>query len=366
MKTASKTIALLAPRSSIHTTRWANGLAKKGHKVHLISIEREGPALIPTVEVHFLPHSAPWGYFFNRWALKEKLEKIRPQLLHAHFVSGYGTLATLSGFHPRMVSVWGTDIYDFPKKSPFHNWLVKRTLDNSLWVCSTSEVMAEQAQRVHPGVKNKIDVTPFGIDLSLFKKSPSESRDFIVGTVKTLSPKYGIDTLIEGFHIFLQKRDSKRGKARLIIVGDGPQKTELTLLVEKLRLGDHVEFKGAIAHEQIPQYLNQFDIYAAMSRDSSESFGVAIIEASAMSKPVVVSNVGGLPEVVDDGQTGFVVEKNSPGLLADKLLQLEADEELRARLGQQGRLMVEKKYDWNLNLEKMERIYDKVISMRTK
>ena len=104
------------------------------------------------------------------------------------------------------------------------------------------------------------------------------------------------------------------------------------------------------------------DISVTFSTDNSESFGVAVLEASACGKPVVVANVGGLPEVVENGITGFVVEPKNITELADVLNKLILNPELRIAMGKKGRERVIKKYNWDDSIKQMISVYNTLIN----
>src|SRR5699024_6321216 len=106
-------------------------------------------------------------------------------------------------------------------------------------------------------------------------------------------------------------------KLELRLVGNGPQQEEYQQLSAKLGLGSKVYFVGRVPHQDVPNELAKLDVYVALSRLDSESFGVAIIEAGAARRPVVVSDAGGLPEVTLDGITGLVVPRENPQAAAD-------------------------------------------------
>ena len=366
-KGPARKILLLAARSSIHTVKWANGLAERGHDVTLVSMHPGGDPLDSRVRCYQLKHKAPFGYFLNVFELKRLLKKEKPDLLHAHFISGYGTLATLTGFAPRVLSVWGTDIYNFPFSSPFNMFIARRSLASAHWICSTSWVMAKQTASVFPDAVSKMTVTPFGISSDTFKKNVSLERDgsIVIGTIKTLMEKYGIDTLIKGFAAartrLLQDSPELGEYLFLKIYGRGPQKQELEKLIADLGLQNCAKIEDFIAHSQVPEALNGMDIYVAMSREHSESFGVAIIEASACQLPVVVSNYGGLPEVVEDGVTGVVVKNNTPEDLARTLIALVMDQKKREEMGRRGRQRVCDLYEWKNCVSLMEQVYETVL-----
>ena len=184
-------------------------------------------------------------------------------------------------------------------------------------------------------------------------------NDIVIGTIKTLEEKYGIEYLIKAFAIV--KNKYKNLPLKLLIVGDGSLSENLKKLVHDLNIEDETVFTGKIAHELVPVYDNMLSVSVSVSVSNSESFGVAIIEASACGKPVVVSDVGGLPEVVENGVTGIVVPPRDPEKTADAIEKLVLDEKLRKKMGEAGRKRVAKLYDWNKNVEQMIEIYKGLI-----
>lgn len=358
-------IAFLAQRHSIHTVRWVNALAERGHDVHIISSTHKGNPLNPNITFHPLPVPPPTGYFLNAFALRNILKNLQPDLLNAHFASGYGTLARLSHFHPYILNVWGSDVYDFPAKSSLHRSLIQANLKIADWIVSTSHVMAKQTRTVLPDIK-KLSVVPFGIDTTLFTptSSPKENDTLVVGTVKSLAPKYGIDLLIRAFALAREQLEPDlAAKLRLLIVGGGPEETNLKQLAQALGIANVTTFVGAVSHSEVPTYLHQLDVYVALSRMDSESFGVAILEASACALPVVVANVGGLPEVVEHDKTGWIVPKEDWQAAAQALEFLVRDSQLRSSLGKAGRDFVFTHFDWQKNVSQMETVYQNVIEL---
>ncbi len=349
-------IALLGPANSIHLQRWAVALSARGHALCVLTQHRVERELLPAqAEVVWLPHTGATGYFRNGRAVRDALARWRPEILNAHYASGYGTTAALGGFTPTLLSVWGSDVYDFPHESALKGWLLRRNLRRATAIASTSEAMARQVRRLVPEV-GEIAITPFGVDLTQFAPAPHPPRSLTLGIVKSLAPKYGVDLLLRAFAGLTEP-------CRLLIVGDGPQRAELEALARELGIAARTEFSGAVAHAEVPALLNRLDIYAAPSRLDSESFGVAVIEASACGLPVVVSDVGGLPEVVRDGETGLVVPRNDVAALQGALKRLVLDAELRDALGRGGRVHVEREYGWTHCVDLMERCYRRTIAL---
>jgi len=362
---SSMKLLLLAPASVIHTQRWVEALHERGVQLVLATQHDEGAWRAPVgVRVVRLPHCGSAGYFRNVPALRRLLRDERPDLLSAHYASGYGTTASLAGFRPWLLSVWGSDVYDFPYEGQLQGWLLRRSLRQADAVASTSEAMAGQVRRLVPDI-GPVAVTPFGIDTDRFAPQPPSlphTHDgTVIGTVKTLAPKYGIDLLLRAFALVRAAADPSAALS-LVIVGDGPQRAELEALSRTLGIAADVRFVGAVAHAEVPLWLNRFDMYVAASRLDSESFGVAVLEASACGLPVVVSDVGGLPEVVVQGETGSVVPREDVAALAQAIAQLVAAPELRRRFGAAGREWVLAHYGWQDSVDAMLRCLDEVVA----
>lgn len=362
-------VAILSGASSIHTIRWANGLQAAGHEVHVISQHEPCDSLNEGITLHQFPSRGIFGYFTMVPSVRKLLNEIKPDVVNAHYASGYATTARLVGHRPWLLSVWGSDVYDFPYQSPFHHWLVRKNILAADAVASTSHCMAKQTRAIAPQV-GEIAITPFGVDMSAYQTfSPTaqvQAGCWVIGTVKSMAEKYGIDTLINAFALLYRKlllvdaREAEKLKLRL--VGDGPQLSELKQLTVKLGVADRVEFTGRVPHTHVAKELAGLDIYVALSRLDSESFGVAIIEAGAAGRPVVVSDAGGLPEVTVHGVTGLVVPRENPQAAADAIEILLRDASLRQKMGFAAQKHVAEHYCWDECVQKMLEVYRKVIT----
>jgi L-malate glycosyltransferase len=356
-------ICFLANPASSHTQKWVEHFCRGGDEVHLICFE-DADEIVPQATVHRLNAKlGPFRYFAAAGQVKKILKSVEPDLLHAHYAAGYGTLGRLSGFHPFIVSVWGSDVFEVPDRSHFHEHVIKSNLASADHVCSTSHFMAKRARQYYQG---PLTVTPFGVDCERFRplsKLLSSEDEFVIGTVKLLEDKYGIDYLIRAFAV-LKQNYGPRKTLRLVIAGDGSRRRELQKLASSCGVSRETEFLGFVAHKDVPSVLNTFSVFAALSVTQSETFGVAVIEASACGIPVVVSDAGGLPEVVKNRFTGTVVRRRDPEAAAAAFGDLIEHPDRSLEMGQAGRKFVLEQYEWTENASRMERIYELVAGVK--
>lgn len=363
-------ILLLAAANDIHTVRWANKLFENGHTVHLCYLKNHKPRIdsyLDGVNLYALNTKSPIGYYFGLFELKKIIKKINPDLMNVHYASGYGTLGRLVDFHPIVLSVYGSDVYDFPYKRRINMRIIKKNIKSADFVASTSFVMKEQINKViNKSYSKKIYITPFGVDINNFKNY-SNTVDFngkiIIGSIKKLSNKYGMEYGIRSIKYLLDNviDVTLKDKIEYHIYGEGDQKKYLKDLVKELDIDKVVKFKGKIPNNEVPLALNSFSIFLGTSILNSESFGVAIVEAMACEVPVIVTDVDGFREVVDNGNSGIIVPKKNY-----KAIAYEINNVIKGKypnIGKLERNRVEKLYDWDENVKEMEKIYKKAIDL---
>ncbi len=358
-------ICIIGNASNIHIVKWANGLSGIDHEVYLLSADKPGiDEINPKVYLFVLPFRPPAGYYLNWLWTRKLINQIQPDILNTHYASGYGTLSRLINFRPTLLSVWGSDVFDVPYQNRIMFNIVRKNLQAATRIASTSKIMREQVLKLYQS-PYEIFVTPFGVDLDVFKPNrKQDSQNITIGIIKTIDEKYGQTYLIKAFKLLLDRLKSESqteiaNRLRLIIIGDGPQKIVVQSLVTQLSLDGQVSIIGRVKNADVPYYLNQFNI--ACFPSMSESFGVAAIEASACEVPVIASNIGGLPEVVIDGKTGYLVKPGNEQDLSEKMYHLVIDKELRKKMGLEGRKFVSKNYDWQENLKLMEKYLYQII-----
>lgn len=358
-------VFILSDVNNIHTKRWVKALAERGIDIFLFGFYQEAGreyAAYKNVQVYggfkkfgnFLGSKVK--YLFTLREIKRKIREFKPDIVHAHYASSYGLLGALTGFHPYIISVWGADVYDFPKSYLWGKAILRYNLKKADLILSTSYIMARETGKY---TEKKIGITPFGVDLTRFRNlSVKKGESFVVGNVKTLSPKYGIDVLIRAFSRIVERNPGL--KTELVIVGEGPKRKEYEKLACLLGLAGKVKFEGWVAHDRLPEYYNRFSVAVSVSVRDSESFGVVAVEAMACECPVVVSDADGFTEVVKDGETGFIVPKGDVEATAEAIQVFIDRPELRQKMGERGRKRVTRLYDWEKNVEEMVKVYNQV------
>jgi len=353
-------ICYLANAASTHTRRWAEAMRNKGCSVHIISLDDGN---IEGVDVHYvepvkrernrLPSDPKnLSYIAKIFNIKSILKKINPQIVHAHYATGYGLTGALCNYHPLVISTWGTDIYEAPRKNMIFKNIVKFNLSKADYITATSKALTEETRKY---TDKKVYTIPFGIDTNIFYKYEKDHKDNVtIGIVKSLEEVYGIKYLIEAFALLHKNYKN----IELLIVGGGTLYQDMVSLCKKLGIYDKVKFTGKVDNSEVPKYINMMDIFVMPSLQ--ESFGVAALEAEACGVPVIASDVGGIPEVVLDRETGYLVKPGDIGGICEKIDVLIRDRGLREKMGKKSIEFIKQNYDWHKNVDEMYELYLKI------
>lgn len=354
-------ICFLAPANSGHIVKWSRYFVSTGCEVHVISLT-EGA--LDGATVHQISCGADrtssdfkkLAYLTKGGQVRQLLHRIQPDIVNAHYATSYGMLAALSGWKHYIVSVWGSDVYDFPRKSPLHNAMLRYALHQATVLFSTSRAMASEASKY---TSKAFEITPFGVDMDLFspEKRTRTDGNFVVGTVKTLSAKYGIDYLLQAAGLVRKERPDI--PLRLRIAGKGEEETKLKALAKECGVADITAWLGFISQEEAAWEWANFDLAVTDSSLASESFGVAAVEAQSCGVPIVISDVPGLMEATKPGETSVVVPRKNARALANAIISLYEHPMRRAELGAAGRRYVRANYELVECFHRIEVLYEK-------
>jgi len=364
-------ICYIAVAKSIHTQRWARYFANKGHEVHLISLGRVESDHIENVKLHLLKKigfsprvTLPLNVVLILFQIKRLIHRISPDILHAHYITSHGMAGALSGFHPFVVSAWGSDVLVEPKKSKIYKWQAKYALKAADLIHCDAEHIKKPLMELG-AEPQKINLIYFGVDTQKFRPKEKEisiEKELnlcgspIVISLRSLKPLYDVSSLITSIPMVLKKVP----QAKFVIAGKGSQEEELKKLAESLGVSNSVRFVGEISNEALPRYLTSSDVYVSTSL-SDAGLSSCTAEAMACRLPVIITDFGDNRKWVEDGINGFIVPLKDPKTLAEKIIYLLKNEEVRLKFGRINRKIIEERNNYYKEMEKMENIYRELV-----
>ena len=355
-------IALIADARSIHTQRWAEHFAQRGHGVHLITYDPSGVPIHGVTE-HVI--SSRWknlylSYIPRHGTIKKLVRRIQPDLIHGHFIAKYGF--HLPGLFrcPIVVSAWGDDILVLPPKSRLIRHYTKKVLDSADLVYAVSQNIRDRIISDFSIPQNKVHYLPFGIDTNTFSPSASENysgeENIRVFSNRGYFPVYNTETLIEGYSLAHEKDP----RLLLILKGEGPDEKKIRDLVSSRKISSAVEFRPKTSYTDVPADYHAADIFITTS--VSDGTPVSILEAMSSGLPCIATSVGGIPEWITDGENGILVPPRSPEKVADAILRLSNNPDLRSGLGSRARETVLARGRWDTLMAQVEKDYEELVN----
>ncbi len=284
------------------------------------------------------------------------LRKIKPHIVNTHFVYANGSYTLLSKKllnYPLIVSVHGNDIQQFPLESKICKWVLKNLLNSADFVTGCSASLLKDANQIAPEIQNKSQPMPNGIDLHEFefKKKYLNARPYIFSIGRFVHKK-GFDILIKAFK---QVADKKPG-IDLIIAGKGEEWQKCAHLIDELGLKERIKLHGFVERNEVIKLYNGCEFFVLPSR--REPFGITNLEAMAAGKAMIAADVDGVPEIIRNGENGILFAPENINELAEKILWLFDNNEIKENMGRCGRLLVERKYDWQSIADRYIKIYE--------
>jgi N-acetyl-alpha-D-glucosaminyl L-malate synthase BshA len=368
--------------SGVVATELAHALAGRGHHVHIISSEPPFRWRAGVPRLSFTPVEVPPYPLFREpqylLALTNTIVRVareqRLDIVHAHYAVPHATAAYLADQMltslpdipaPRTVTtLHGTDI-TLVGSDPSYALVVGFSIEQSHGVTAVSHSL--RADTVGTlGIRQAIRVIPNFLDCAAYARRPDEglrlrigangSGEAVVMHVSNFRPVKRLAAVIDVFRSIRQRVPS-----RLVLVGDGPDRAAAERRAAEHGLADAVMFAGE--QQDLVPWLSVADLFLLPS--AKESFGLAALEAMACEVPVVTSNVGGLPEIVEDGVTGFVCPPDAVEMMADRGVALLTTPDLRTRVTRAALEMVRTRYCTDVIVPLYEAHYREVLAART-
>lgn len=296
------------------------------------------------------------------------LRLYRPQIFHLQlvgFVGFYPWLARVFSARKILFTDQGSHPSDYlPVRAPFWKRVAVRLINLPLTkvVCvSGYNYNCFTVLDVLP--KNRFEVIYNSADFSRLADGDERRVSFrhkygipdqrlIICQVSWIIPEKGITDLLEAVTIVLKQRQN----VHLVLAGDGAYRVDYMKLADELGLGDHVTWTGLVTDPFSEGVYDAADIVCQVSR-WQEAFGQTIAEAMACSKPVIGTRVGGIPELIEEGESGYLVNPSEPQAIAEKILLLFDNIEMRKRMGKAGYRIARSRFNLTENVEKVVALY---------
>ena len=371
---------------SIHTRRWMQPFVARGHELHAVSYY---PPSVPLegVTVHALhPQHPPHGdqtpspaapprrltatlpptalrlinaLRYRQRGLSTAIRRIQPHLLHSHYVVEYGFFAATTGFHPLVVTAWGSDILVAAQSSPLARLIARYTLRRADLVTSNNGYMTRKI--IDLGVPaDKTATIVLGAD-RFFLEQPDASvnaRDpdpgyppTVISTRSLDSPLYEIDTVLRAMAVVRRRLQT----AQLLVAGSGRLQPALQKLAQDLGLAENVRFLGFLDQEALRSALASAHVYVSVPR--SDATSVATLCAMAAGCFPVVSDLPTQQEWIEDGVNGLRVPVGDVAALARRLGDALENAALRRDAAPRNRRLVEERGLWETYVPQMETLY---------
>jgi len=330
---------------------------------HVLCINKEGGLLsdvektgVEIREMRFSRLLSPlsWGRLRSHaaWARARGIRIIQGFHFHGNL---YGALLK-RGCPGSSLVVCEQAIYG--PRAPRHRWgraYYYRSTDVVLANCEAVRRAAAERDRLDPA---RITVIYGGVDIDKYhpRSQVKEPGGLVIGLVGRLHPDKGQMILVDAAPAILKEIPS----ARIVLIGEGPQRREIEGQIENLGLGSSIHLLGD--RRDVPELLAAMDLLVLPS--ASEGFANAALEGSSSGLPVVVSDAGGNPEIVEDGVTGRVFRVGDPTMLASCILDLLRDPQVARRAGEAGRRRVERMFPLEEMVHGHERLYEDLLARK--
>lgn len=300
-------------------------------------------------------------HFCDAVYLATEMKRLDIRHIHAHFAINAATIALVIF---RLLGI----TYSFTAHNTFFidRVLLKEKVRAARFIIAISEFTRQFLTKLVPddNIGDKIHIVHCALSVNDFSPpDPKPVNDVpVLLFVAHLAERKGAPVLVEACRIL-----AERGVTfRCVIVGDGPQRTLVEQLVEQYALQEAVELTGVVFQENLKEYLNKADVFVlpciTASNGDMDGIPVVLMEAMAMEIATVSTYVSGIPELIEDGVNGLLVQEKDAVALADTLQRLLEDDQLRLRLGKNGRQKVMREFDIDKTTAQLTSLFEKYLS----
>jgi len=288
-------IVYVGAHQSVHTRRWVSFFAQRGHDVHLLSCGMSADVRDEPYTVHDLGGPVPtkMGYLGRIPQARSLIRSLRPDIVHAHYATGYGAIGTAAGIRPTIVTAHGDDVLLAPR-NPAKRAVVRSVLRRADLVTVPSEQMRDAVLRLQGGAGRAPLVFQYGVDTGRLARigdsvrsvtAARSGRPLRIVSARPLMALYRIDLLVHALEVL-----HRRGVAvECDILGDGPDRARLVDISRAAGLTSTVRFRGVVRPHAVADVLANADV--AVSLSSSDGASIAVLEAMAVGLVTVLSDI---------------------------------------------------------------------------
>jgi glycosyltransferase involved in cell wall biosynthesis len=328
-----------------------------GHDVHFICLSPSPARDVPTYNLgigkKYSQTQGKWKYPISMIRAKKLINEIKPDIIHAHYTTSGGLAALVTGFHPAVLTVHGSDLIN-GVKSIIWKPLLKKIFSYTDCINVVSQELEEIA--ISLGInRGKIEVFSPGIDTQkfMFSERPQITQTSLLKLICTrrIESVYDHPVILNALVILKEKRI----RFQMTFAGDGSLLDEIKTLTDHLGLRDSVNFMGSMPNDKLPELLAQNDIYLSASKWDGTS--LSLMEAMACGLFPIVSDINSNSAWIQDGYNGFLHKVENPSDLANCILRLYDSPDIIQKAAQYNRQKVCEKADRNTNMKLLESVY---------
>ncbi len=356
-----------------HDYRFLSSLAKSGHETFSLRLERRArqvedralPVEVRQVQWKGGREPVSWRSYPALWRdLRRVLRELKPDVVHAGPVPQVAFLAAWSGARPLVSMSWGSDLLLDIDRDPLQRWMARYALAHSAVLVGDCQAVQQKALRLGFPV-NRVVLFPWGVDLARFSPGADDSfrqragwQDaFVLLSLRSWEAVYGVDVIARAF----VRAARQAPELRLVLLGSGSQAQAIHAILQRGEVEDRVFYGGQVSNDQLPRMYRSADLYISASHSDGSS--VSLMEALACGRPVLVSDIPGNREWLENSPAGRLFADGDETELANGILQACQQPQELAAAGYAARRLAEQRADWDRNFQKLLGAYDMAVRL---
>ncbi len=357
-----------------HDHRFLSALAETEHSVYYLRLERQNrpleerplPAQVQPVAWQGGQSPAGWrDYPRLLRGVRRVIRETKPDVIHAGPVQSAGFLAALSGFRPLVTMSWGSDLLVDADRSAWMRWVTRYTLGRTTLMAGDCRAVQDKAA-TFGFPSERVALFPWGVDLQRFQPGSAAAfrarlgwqNAFVVLSLRTWEPLYGVDVVARGF----ARAARQRPQLRLLLLGGGSQAGLLRSILQQEGVLEQVYLGGQINGDELPLYYQAADVYVSASHSDGSS--VSLMEALASGLPALVSDIPGNREWITTGREGWIFPDGDDQSVTAGILRAMDMGEALAEVRAAARALAEQRANWRMNFQRLLAAYDLALSLQ--